>query len=403
MAVTTDGDLKTDSADILAAEQKEEEEKMAPVSNVDQPAAVTSVSSSIGSEKISLFIGQFPIRIPSYSEETKTNDQEMNNNVELDLEKDTQGTVMCSTLPVEEINNIINTVLETNQFADVMNIKGIPLVSEANSTVDQAKSNDDEKSEARGNEVIREEEQEELNADAIVLGTTTTTVTSSVPLQEGNNINYVPKANQFADLMNTKESLVVSEAKTTMDQAKNSNDAKDKFEVRKKLTKAKQNAPKAVATKKTENQAQKQKAKAIRIEGYNEFSLLEELENEQELDIEAKRVEEAATTTEEKPHENEFDAESSSEKEQDIEAKRVKEAATIVAVATASTSEEKAHKSESDAQSGSEKEQDVEAKRVEEDAAAKKKREKRKRKKKSKAEKLNGSFPSVGVFSLALN
>ncbi|XP_062028428.1 uncharacterized protein LOC133744312 [Rosa rugosa] len=346
--------------------------KMAPVSNVDQPAAVTSVSR---------------LQIPSYSEGLKTNDQDMNNNVELDLEKNTQATVMCSqinkgnnnaeakivpgtasvtaTLPVEEINKIINTVPETYQFAD-------------------AKSNDDERSGARRNEVIREEEQEELNAEAIVLSTTTTTTTT---------VTLVFLSNQQDRTLSTE----------------------------------------------TENQAQRQKVEAIRIEGYNKFSLVEESKNEQEQDIEAKRVEEPATTTEEKPHESESDAsdaQSSSENEQDIEAKRVKESAIAKkrrhkkkrkAAATASTSEEQPHKSESekeqdvetkrveesaitteekpheswfDAESSWE-EQDMEAKRVEEAAAAKKKTEKRKRKK-SKAEKRNESCLSIGILSLAL-
>ncbi|PRQ41077.1 hypothetical protein RchiOBHm_Chr4g0443051 [Rosa chinensis] len=438
MAVTTDQDPKTEPADILAAEQKKEEKnkaRKAKKADAEQKkkkaeeaqlkdhhnrqllarAKMVSTSSSVNASRKSEVKGRqpslqshqapkslveaavtpFPIAMMAstqiltmvpFAERVPIPVLKMasvrkgNNNADAEIVPAT--AIVTATLPVvEEINNIINTVPETNQFADVMNIK------EELAVVSEAKSNDDEISEARGNEVIREEEQEELNAETIVVpgSTTTTNVITSVPVQEGNNISNVPEANQFADLMNTKEGLVVSE-----DQAKNSNDvAEDKLEVRrKKLPEANQNASNAEATKKTENKVQRQKAEAIRIEGYNMFSLLlEESENEQEQDIEAKRVEEAATTTEENP------CGSESEKEPEIEAKRVEESAI--------TTEEKPHESWFEAESSRE-EQNMEAKRVEEDAAAKKKTEKRKRKRKRKAEKRNESFPSIGVLSLAL-
>ncbi|XP_061990811.1 uncharacterized protein LOC133709172 [Rosa rugosa] len=429
MAVTTDDhDPKTEPADILAAEQKKEEKNKARKAKKAEEAqpeqansirskdhhnrqllarakmvSTSSVSASRKSEVkgrqpslqshqapkslVEAAVTPFPIAMMASTQILKmvpfaervpipvlkmASVSKGNNNADAET----------ATLPVvDEINNIINTVPETNQFADVMNIN-----KEELGVVSGAKNNDDEISEARGNEVIREEEQEELNAETIVPGSTATTnVITSVPVQEGSNISNVPEANQFADLMNTKEGLVVSE-----DQAKNSNDvAEDKLEVRrKKLAEANQNASNAEATKKTENQVQRQKAEAIRNEGYNMFSLLlEESENEQEQDIEAKRVEEAATTTEENP------CGSESEKEQEAEAKRVEESAI--------TTEEKPHESWFEAESSWE-EQNMEAKRVEEDAAAKKKTEKRKRKKKSKAEKRNESCPSIGVLSLAL-
>lgn len=244
------------------------------------------------------------------------------------------------------------------------------------------------------------------NVEAIAPGTHTAagTMSTESPASEsiGNNTDDVPETNMKKDLVVT----VVTETKTTVDEAKTSNDAEEhKVEARgeqvpkEKPRTEKPRKPKPKETENGENQALSKKAEAKRKEGYNKFSLLlgiiEEAATTTATEEREEKAEEAASKIEESEDDDdddEDDDESESEKDQDVDVED-----TTWFGAKYSCEEMQLM-------------QDLMAKIAEKAAAEERKREKRKRKKKSKAEKPNGrkeekpngSYPSIGVLCLAL-